>query len=154
MTPRFSLRQLMFALTIAVFGVWSISIGLSRARHNADASQSTYAARLVAQMCVRHMSFNGDSWPKGWQELRDDFAPCMARTRQSWDFDDLKERVGVDWNLDPADLLTVPDSATVIWVASDPDFPFHGTTPNAIVLRHLHDRNRLQNVGTVKMDAF
>lgn len=142
MTIRFSLRHLMLALTIAVFGAWSISIGVSRTRHNIDASQSTYAARLVAQMCVRHMSLNGGSWPKDWHDLQDDFAPCLARTRQSWTFDDLKDRVGVDWSVNPTDLLSKPDSPTVIWVASDPTFSFHGTTPNAIVLRHLETASR------------
>ena len=144
---RYNLRHLMFAVTIATFAAWSISTGVSRTRHNIEASQSTYAARLVTRMCVRHMSANGGSWPKRWHDLRDDFAPCLARSRQSWTFDDLKERVGVDWNVSPTDLLSEPNSPNVIWVASDPEFSFHGTTPNTIVLEHLESAKPPQSTN-------
>ena len=142
MPVRFSLRHLLFAVTIAAFAVWSLSIGISRTQHNIEASRSTYAARLVAQMCVHHMAANNDSWPSNWRDLEDDFGPCLTRSGQSWSFDNLKERVGIDWDADLRDLSSKPDSNNIIWVAADPSFSFHGTNPTAIVRRYLGSNQR------------
>ena len=128
---QYNVRRLMFAVTIVAVAAWSITRGITRTRHNIEVSQSTYAARLVAQMCVEHMKTNELAWPRNWEELRDDFGPCLARSGQTWTFPDLKERVGVDWNVNPKNLGT--NSKPIVWVASDPSTTFHGIHPNEIV---------------------
>lgn len=137
---RFHLRHLLFAVAMAAGLAWSIRIGMQRTQHNIEASRSTYAARLVAQMCVRHLQSNQLAWPRNWEELRDEFDPCLARSGQTWTFEDLQERVAVDWNWDAkARHDETPDSPAdpIIWVASDPDFRFYGMTPSDIVLGYL-----------------
>ena len=81
---RFSLGHLLFAVDIAACVAWSISLGISRTSHNIEANRSTYAARLVAHMCVAHMKANSHTWPRDWGDLRDDFSPCLAQSGQSW----------------------------------------------------------------------
>ncbi len=127
----------MFVVTIAVVAAWSITLGITRARHNIEVVQSTYAARLVAQMCVEHMKLNGLAWPRNWDELRDDFGPCLAQSGQTWTFADLKKRVDVDWNVNPKKDQIGTGSKPVVWVASDPTTTFHGIHPNAIVSKYL-----------------
>lgn len=134
---RFSLRHLMLAVTIAACAAWSIKLGISRTRHNIEANRSTYAARLVAQMCVEHLKAN-NAWPTGWDELRDDYGPCVAQSGQAWSFDELKERVGVDWSINPNYLPPGP----ILWVANDPTFPFFGTTPDEIVTQYVESAAR------------
>ena len=134
---RYNLRHLMFAVALVAVATWSIMRGIARARHNIDSAQSTYAARLVARMCVEHMKTNGNEWPRNWEELRDDFGPCLARSGQTWTFADLSRRVGVDWNVNPKVCQLSADSKPVVWVASDPTTTFHGIHPNEIISKYL-----------------
>lgn len=134
---RFHLRHLLLGVTVAAGVAWSIKLGVSRAQRNIEASRSTYAARLVAQMCVEHMKANHQAWPRRWDDLRDEFPACLARSGQTWTFADLERRVGVDWQADTAALTGGTQAGPVIWVADDPDFRFHGTTPEEVVKRYL-----------------
>jgi hypothetical protein len=134
---QYNLRHLMFAVTIVAVAAWSITLGITRARHNIEVSQSTYAARLVAQMCVEHMKTNGLAWPRNWEELHDDFGPCLARSGQTWTFADLRNRVGVDWNVNPKEDHFGTNSKPIVWVASDPTTTFHGLHPNEIISKYL-----------------
>lgn len=134
---QYHLRHLMFSVTVFAVAAWSIAVGITRTRHNIEVSQSTYAARLVAQMCVEHMKTSGLAWPRNWEELRDDVGPCLARSGQTWTFADLRKRVGVDWNVNPRKDRLATDSKPVVWVASDPNATFHGIHPNEIISKYL-----------------
>ena len=137
---QFRLRTLLFAVLIAAGLVWSVGLGISRTRHNLEANQSEYAARLVAEMCVEHMRANRLAWPRNWEDLQDDFS-TVARSGQSWTFSDLKKRVGVDWKVEPKQLLSDSHTKSVIWIASDPGRGFYGTSPNEIVSSYLASTN-------------
>ena len=131
----------MFAVLIAAGLVWSVGLGISRTRHNLEVNQSEYAARLVAEMCVEHMRANRLAWPRNWEDLQDDFQPCLARSGQSWTFADLKKRVGIDWKVELKQLSSDSHAKSVIWIASDPGRGFYGTSPNEIVSSYLASTN-------------
>ncbi|WP_442511261.1 hypothetical protein SH528x_002931 [Novipirellula sp. SH528] len=134
---QYSSRHLMFATAFVAVAIWSITTTVARTRQNIEAVQSTYAARLVTQMCVAHMKANGDAWPKDWEDIRDDFAPCLARSGQTWTFAELNDRVGVDWHFNPKDSQFGLESSSVVWIASNPTQEFYGTHPNEIVSQYL-----------------
>jgi hypothetical protein len=137
MKKQFNLRHLLLTTAVVALVTWSIALGISPARRNIVANQTTYAARFVAHMCVEHMKENNQTWPRSWAELRDDYEPCLARSVQSWTFAELQERVGVDWTFDPSNLPKTPASIPMIWIAREPNFPFHGTTADEIVIRYI-----------------
>ena len=134
---QYKLWHLLYAITIAAGFVWAIRLGVTRTRHNMEVAESSYAARLVAQMCVEHMKANAIAWPKNWEELEDDFELCLARSGQTWNFADLQERIDVDWNVNPNEVELAIDAKPVVWVASDPSATFYGLHPNEIVSRYL-----------------
>lgn len=134
---RFSLKHLMFVVAMAAIAMWSITKGIARTRHNMEVNQSTYAARLVAHMCVQHMKANSHTWPRNWGELRDDFGPCLKQSGESWTFDELTKRVDVDWDLNPMEFPPNDHGRPVVWVASDPTAKFHGSHPNEIVSAYV-----------------
>jgi hypothetical protein len=96
------------------------------------------------------MKTNGLAWPRNWEELRDDFGPCLARSGQAWTFADLKDRVGVDWKVDPKKLTFELDSKPVVWVASDPTQKFYGIHPNEIVSQYLETAVDPRGVNSYK----
>ena len=134
---QYKLWHLLYAITIAAGLVWAIKLGVTRTRHNIEVTESAYAARLVAQMCVEHMKANAIAWPKNWDELEDDFETIVARSGQTLTFADLRERVDVDWNVNPNEAELGIDAKPVVWVASDPSATFYGLHPNEIVSRYL-----------------
>ena len=134
---RFRLKHLLLAAAIVAFFVWSMKLSVLRTQHNIETTRSTYAALLVAEMCVTHMKSNGQAWPTCWEDLSDDFQPCLARSGQTWAFADLEQRIAVDWRADPVQVLANPDSAAVIWIVAEPDATFRGLSPNDILVRHL-----------------
>lgn len=52
----------------------------------------------------------------------------------------LKERVGVDWELEPSQISAGSEARKPIWIASDPDRRFYGTSPSEIVSRFMASR--------------
>ncbi|PHR95215.1 MAG: hypothetical protein COA78_30630 [Blastopirellula sp.] len=140
---QFRLRTLFLAVMI----VAGIALGVKNAMQNIEDTQSTFAARLVANMCVSHMEANHQQWPANWEDLRDDFEPCLARSGESWEFDDLENRVEVNWNADPWILTAQQDNPNaeapqLIWVRSDDEVKFYGTSPEWIILNYLKSQTK------------
>ena len=132
---QFGLRHVLFGMIVIAGLIWSMKLGFSNAKHNIEATKSSYAALLVARMCVEHMKANELAWPKNWDELHDHYESCRVHARQSWTFQDLKKRVAIDWHAEPRHLAE--DSECIIWVATDPNFEFHGLSPNQILLQFV-----------------
>jgi len=134
---RYRLKHMLLVVVVVALAAWSIQIGVRRTRRNIELARSSYAGRLAAEMCVEHMKTNGQQWPKSWDDLADEFGPCLARSGQSWSFAELKQRVGIDWNTDLERLMTQVNPPDVIWIVDDPDYPIYGLTPNEIVKQHV-----------------
>ena len=70
--------------------------------HRIDAVvRNAYAVEWVAGMIVDHLEANDGAWPKNWDDLRDDYELGELKAGRPWTFDELRDRVVVDWNADP-----------------------------------------------------
>jgi hypothetical protein len=86
-------------------------------------------------MVVMHMQANDGQWPANWDDLRDDYQTCVERSGKPWTFTELSQRVVVDWEADPHQLLkqsmghetapfrviTLSDGTTSHWDSHEPN---------------------------------
>jgi len=102
----------------------------------------SYAVWWVADMCVEHMTKNNGDWPRNWDDLRDDYQTCVARSGHPWSFDELSGRVEIDWDADPHLLASLADGSgirdfRVIWLRNGSEAHWEGYEPNQIVLDYI-----------------
>lgn len=108
----------------------------------------SYALWWVADMVVEHMDTNNGVWPNGWDALRDDHQAFVDRNSGPWSFDFLRERVEVDWDADPQQLLIDSEDSQVaefrvIRLRDGTDAHWESHEPNQIVLDYLRSRDGL-----------
>ena len=110
-------------------------------RVNQD-TRNAYAVWWTADVVVEHLKANDNEWPRSWSDLRDDYQTCVERSGQPWSFDELTNRTEVDWQADPAELLTQSKGHTtaqfrVITLADGTDSHWERREPNQIILDYL-----------------
>jgi hypothetical protein len=125
-------------LAAAGFGIWML-------KKASELSRDSDAVLLVAEMVVEHLEASGDEWPRGWEDLRDDFQVCKGRSEQPRTFEELRELVCVDWTATAASLTkavseTAKPTTKVIWLANGGSVHWKGGEPNQIVYSHFADR--------------
>lgn len=98
--------------------------------------KNAYAVWWVADMVVEHMKSNQNRWPRNWDDLREPYAALAQRSGQPWTFDELRERVVVDWKANPKSLAK-ENSFRVIWLKDGTSSHYEGCEPNEIVRRYL-----------------
>ena len=139
---RFRIRTLLIVatlVTVAAIGVSTV-IGMKNTIRNA------YAVWWVGDMVVEHLKANNDEWPRGWDELLDDYDTCVATVGAApWEFDELRRRVRIDWNADTNLLASQQTDGEpefkAIWLADGTSSSWTDAEPNQIVLNYLN-RNR------------
>lgn len=104
--------------------------------------RNAYAASWVASMVVEHLRSNNNQWPRSWDELKDDYETCTARSGRPWTFEELSTRTIVDWQADPKELLTLSadretEQFQVIKLADGSDDHWRRQNPNQMILEYL-----------------
>lgn len=138
---RFRIRTLLILIVAAALVAYLVS-SLLRTR---EAIHDAYAVWWVADMVVEHLKANEDQWPSSWDDLLDDYQTCVTRAgAQPWRFEDLKQRVEIDWNADPEDLVGRDfqgnSDVRFIWRKSGSQASWSDAEPNQIVLDYLKGR--------------
>lgn len=93
-------------------------------------------------MVIEYMKTHDDPWPRTWDDLRDPYESLAAPQNYPWSFEDLKNRVAIDWDADPSALKNVTHSGNgppfrVIWLRDDSSTCWGDTEPDARVLEYL-----------------
>ena len=101
-----------------------------------------YAVWWVADMVIEHLESNGDRWPTNWDDLQDDYDACVKRSGPAWTFEELRDRVTVDWNADPSELVrsfadTEGPPFLVIKVRNNVNVYWGHQEPNRKILEYL-----------------
>jgi|GEM_PF-3497793 len=101
-----------------------------------------YAQEWVADLLITHMRLNDGQWPASWDDLEEAFQINAARAGQPWTFDDLRERVAIDFSADPNELArsVLQDGKVpfrVVWLRSGDHHHWAGGEPNLMVWRYL-----------------
>lgn len=107
-----------------------------------EAVLNSYAVWWVADMVVEHLKANDGQWPADWDDLRKDYRTCVAQSGQPWTFDQLSERVVVDWDVRPDKLLAMSQgensaSFKVITLSDGTSSHWETREPNQIILDYL-----------------
>jgi hypothetical protein len=101
-----------------------------------------YAVDWVSAMVIEHMKTNDGQWPRSWDDLRGPYEKLAAPQGYPWSFEELKDRVAVDWDADPKVLKKVTPSGhgppfRVIWLRDGSSTAWEGAEPNSCVLEYL-----------------
>jgi hypothetical protein len=103
-----------------------------------------YDQWAVADIIIEHLDRNNGSWPKSWEDLREAYEICAGRHNVSR-LDELRKRVGVRFDADPAELVKARGSGDqppfrVIYLQNGQQHYIGGHEPNAMLLQYLRER--------------
>lgn len=91
---KFNVHRAIVGLVVAL-----TAVGLIVA-YNVDRTiRNAYAVWWVADMVIIHLESNENRWPTSWDELRDDYEICVSRSGQPWTFEELRNRVEIDFDI-------------------------------------------------------
>jgi hypothetical protein len=123
-----------------------------------------YAVWWTADLVIEHMEKHGGSWPRSWEELRltSDQAykgtvstnrdgSMIAEFRPRDTIDELRQRVDIDWKVDPKILAKAEFKETgppfrVIRLRNGKSTHYSGKEPNHMVLEYLKWKEEERNV--------
>jgi len=84
--------------------------------------RNSYAVWWAADMVIAHLHDNDGQWPSDWNELRDDYDYLVEHSGRPWSFDELQQRVTIEWNAstnDMAERLRAGDTNLNVISSSD-----------------------------------
>lgn len=140
---RFSLRSLFFVFTIVallvVGATWFVrSIHYGFVEGPLDCYATMYAAGTVRTYLMR----NNDRWPIGWEDLRPIFEERYRLGENAITFDELKQRLEIDFEADSAELSLYEFKADappfkVFRLRNGRSSYWQGAEPNTLILEYL-----------------
>jgi hypothetical protein len=118
--------------------------GYSIYRHIDAVLRDSYAQWWVADMVIEHMERNDGNWPRSWDDFAEPYEICAGRSGRPWSFEELRNRVTVDFDADPARLASAAATQTppfhVIYLRSGKEHHWEGKEPNQMILDYLSER--------------
>ncbi len=118
-------------------------LGFQVIRAIENSSRNAYALWWVGSMVVDHLKSNSDEWPTCWDDLRDDYDAGVELSGQPCTFDELRNQVEVDWDIDPRNLRELPPLKDgnapfrVVRLRDGREVYYHGREPNRMIHRYL-----------------
>ena len=110
----------------------------------------SYAQWDAALAIIHHLKTHNCAWPRNWPELEESYKTTPElKGSKSWD--DLKQRVDVDFQAVPSQLAgsQVKDDQPpfrVVWLRNGKSHHWSGAEPNILILEYLNSStNRLTN---------
>jgi len=136
--------------TYVILGVLAVSLGVFGYLFFHDANEiisDAHARRWAAAMVIKHMEWNGGSWPQEWEELRPPYEIFAGESGAPLSFDQLRSRVAIDFAADPGELSEVPQVTgkrpfRVIYLRNGEDHYWTRDETNSMILQYLHERAR------------
>lgn len=88
-------------------------------------------------MVIEHLKANDNAWPKGWDDLRKPYETCVLRSGRPWSFDELRDRVDVDWGADAKSRLKTDQTTRAIWLRDGTNAYWENHEPNRLIREYL-----------------
>jgi hypothetical protein len=104
--------------------------------------RDAYAAEWVAGMTIRYMDAHHGAWPRGWDDLRETYEASVEEVGHPWKFEELRERVAVDWDAVPAALADAEPPRRVVSLKSGSTAHWAGNEANEMIRDYLRGRNQ------------
>jgi DNA-directed RNA polymerase specialized sigma subunit len=102
--------------------------------------RNSYAVWWVADLIVLHLKSNNESWPRSWDDLRDDFDVAAQQSGKPWSFEELSRRVAVDWSLNTNELREAAITGSdfrAVWLSDGTNDHWESREPNRIIRDYL-----------------
>jgi len=137
-------RTLIFVMLIVLL----VGSGGWYCYHLADTVvRNSYAVWWAADMVIHHLESTDNRWPTGWDDLRDDYEALAVGSGRPWTFDEIRERVEVDWKADPDQLTRKAteyptESFRVVWLLDGSDHHYQDHEPNEMIAGFLDKRGK------------
>jgi len=134
------------AAALLIFLIGVIGYVIHRVNHVVTVTvPNAYAMEWVSGMVIGHMEANQGQWPRGWDELRDDYEAAVEQSGGPWSFEDLRSRSSVDWDADPKELVQAEWEGDgppfyVVTVKEGKHVYWEPTEPNTRILEYLRQR--------------
>ena len=138
------MRKLLIASCILIAGVIGL-VWLARfAKRVVNVPREAYAADWIAVFLIEHLRAS-ESWPAGWEDLRDEYDRLAVPEFYAWTFAELQELIDVNWNVEIDDVRNSPIPLDLIQLTSGGNVSYGGD-PDVLV----HDYLRK---GTITCDV-
>lgn len=134
------LQIIIFSVVVAIFaGVgYAIYCGYQVAT---VVVPNAYANDWASEFVVEHLKSTDNEWPHGWDDLRDEYDRLAKPSHYPWSWEELQERIVIDWDADPAVLVTADPTNSppfqVIRLSDGSNSHWEGSEPNLKVLEYL-----------------
>lgn len=107
--------------------------------------RNIYAAEWAGSLVVDYLSQNGDRWPTSWSDLQPVYEQQADRVGRPWSFEELQQRVDIDWMVDADELrrAALDERRPTVIVIRRKDGGtdhFQNWEPNAMVRAYFRDR--------------
>lgn len=101
-----------------------------------DSSRNAYAMTDTATLVIMYLQTNNDEWPGSWSDLESQYQQFSTEKKEFMDFDEIKDRVIVNWN---ADVQSIKQSSTpaknLVALRNGDQIDWNGGEPN----ERIHD---------------
>ena len=94
-----------------------------------------YASDWTVVFVTDHIHTTGE-WPKGWDDLKDEYDRMAPASHYAWTFDELQERVWLDWDADLDSVRSADPPQTIFRLTSGREASFNGD-PNDLIRNFL-----------------
>jgi hypothetical protein len=108
-----------------------------------------YARWDVGEMIVDYMGSHEDRWPASWDDLRPSFDKFAGpfdtgerRMRGGLTFDDIRDRIRIDWHANPLTTGAGDRTFHAVDVVSGSTTTWAGGEPNEMVMAYLAEKRR------------
>lgn len=98
-----------------------------------------YASDWTSTFVIDHIRTSG-VWPKGWDDLRDEYDRLATPSHYAWTFDELQSRVWLDFDADIDEVRSSDPPKTVFRLMSGKQISFNGD-PNVLIREYLRTGN-------------
>jgi hypothetical protein len=107
-----------------------------------ETTRNAYTAWWAASMIIEHLDANDEHWPANWHELHDDYEICVKRSGSPWTFNEIRERVAVDFTIDSQKIRESlstgnPPALRAIWLSDGTVSYFGKREPNSMILEYM-----------------
>jgi hypothetical protein len=144
--PRqFQFRLLTLLIIVSVLGWligWGVSSYVSFCNDINEGIPNAYSICLATDMVIDYLERNNGIWPKSWNDLHKSY--IRAKNGYAQSFEELKKRVKIDWQVNPAKLAIVelPTNQDVppfrvIWLVDGRRDYLKFAEPNRRILEYL-----------------
>lgn len=102
---------------------------------------NAYATDWASEFVVEHLKSTDNQWPCGWHDLRDEYERLAKPNHYPWRWEELQERITIDWDADPAALAKAAPATSppfhIIRLTDCSNSHWEGSEPNLKILRYL-----------------